>query len=145
MDKIVNVNGMQYKINSDIVLDSYQEKLVIDNLMNMSSDYDITSLSPASCPGPVLVGTTRTLTATASNGTPPYHYHWSVRRPDNVVDTPIDSYVVQYQFTQTGSYTISLYVTDTCPTGSMTSNTDSCSVTVVSCVVPVCSFTMSQT
>lgn len=91
--------------------------------------------SLASCPSTVTTGTLLTLSATASSGTAPYTYHWSVKKPDGSTDTSLTGSSNSYTFAQDGSYTVSVYVTDSCAAGAKTSSTDSCPI-VASTTVP---------
>lgn len=88
--------------------------------------------SLATCPSGVQIGSTMTLSATASSGTSPYTYIWSVKKPDGNIDTTLTGEINQYTFSQNGNYTISVYVTDSCVGGAKTSETQTCVVTVVS-------------
>lgn len=83
----------------------------------------------ATCPSTVTTGGTLTLSTSVSSGTAPYTYHWSITKPDGTIETLANQSSIQYSFAQNGSYTISIYVTDSCAGGSKTSNTDSCVIT----------------
>ena len=99
------------------------------NILN-TRENNIRSLS--TCPNTVTTGGTLTLTASASSGTPPYTYHWSVTKPDGTIDTSLTGTSNSYTFSQNGNYTVSVYTTDSCSTGAKTSNTDTCVISVTS-------------
>lgn len=86
----------------------------------------------SSCPCTVTVGTTLTLAATATSGTPGYTYHWTIKKPDGNIDSSLTGSSNSYTFSQVGDYTISVNVTDSCAAGAKVSNTDKCVVSVVS-------------
>lgn len=77
----------------------------------------------------VQVGGKLTLSANAIVGTPPYTYHWSIKKPDGNIDTVLTGENNLYTFSQAGDYTISVFVTDSCPGGAKTSEVQTCTVT----------------
>lgn len=87
--------------------------------------------SLATCIGSVTKGGMLTLSATASSGTAPYAYHWTVTKPDGTTETLANQATNQYVVSQNGEYTVSVYVTDSCAAGMKTSNIDSCKVVVL--------------
>jgi hypothetical protein len=103
----------------------------------------------ATCVGSKYVGQVITLTSTPTGGTAPY----AVTFRRNGVALPSGSFTNVPEGTaktmtytlvagDTPSVTISVYITDSCPTGAL-SNTDQCVVTVGSCNVPACGFVVS--
>ncbi len=114
----------------------------------------IRTLNPATCPGPKIVGQTTTLTSTPTGGTPgTAGYTVTFRRmvgatindlqtftgvpegsPRSMTYTPVAADVP--------SVTISVSVTDNCPTGAKT-NIDQCVITVSACNVPACGFVVT--
>lgn len=102
----------------------------------------VSRMSPATCVGTVVQGTTKTnLTMTGSGGTPPYKYEWIV-----------DGAVLQTFTGQTGTKTFShafnesvgahVYkarITDSCPTGAKVAE-DLCTITIQPlCTLPTIS------
>ena len=97
------------------------------NVLNIRGN-NVRSLVPT-CPSTVKTGGTLTLSASVTSGTAPYTYHWTVTKPDGTTDTSLTGASNSYTFATDGQYTVSVNVTDKCPTGSKTSNTESCTIT----------------
>ena len=112
----------------DDVLSLYRQGYRLEERSVGTRSLDIKSLT--TCPGTVPTGSTLTLSASASAGTPPYHYVWKVTKPGGVIETLTDQASNSYTFTTDGNYGISVYVTDTCldGTGTKTSPVQMCSV-----------------
>ncbi len=109
----------------------------------------IRTLNPATCPGAKYVGQEITLDSTPTGGTAPY----SIEFRRNGTALPSGSFTgvpegslrtMKYTLVagDTPSVTISVYITDSCPSGAKT-NTDQCVVTVSACNVPGCGFVVT--
>jgi len=87
------------------------------------------------CQSSFELDTNHTFYIEASSGTPPYIYNWLVLKPDNSIEKLENKQALTYKFTQLGTYNISVNITDSCLSGGLISETQSCSVTVVPVVV----------
>lgn len=141
MENILTINNQQYRIESNIPLSQEQMKeYVLQNIYN-----NVETL--ATCPQTSkYVGQTITLTSTPSGGTPNYNIEFrrnGVAIP-NATFTGVTTATINYTLiaADSPSVTISVYITDSCPTGAK-SNTDNCVVTVGTCNVPSCGFSVS--
>lgn len=99
-----------------------------DGRVNIGKRINIGSLATCGT-NTVQIGGMLTLSASASIGTPPYTYHWSIKKPDGSIDTTLAGEINQYTFSNAGDYTISVFVTDSCPGGVKTSQIQTCTVT----------------
>ena len=123
---IIQIESLSH-MSFDDVLSLYRQGYKLEERSVITRSLDIKSL--ATCPGTIQVGGSLTLSAIANAGTAPYHYNWTVTKPDGNVDTSLaDQMSNTYIFDTAGIYGISVNVTDTCPTGAKTSNIDSCTV-----------------
>lgn len=152
MEQILNINGIDYKINSTENLSIEQMNEVRKQVSGQTcSSCEGKPLKLASGPGtPIIVGDTRALTATITTaGTPPYTYNWYIKKPDNTDDDKLGrtTNIENYTFAYAGIYKIYLYVTDSCTGGAKSCRdpaTGTYDVTVsAACAVPVCNFTIS--
>lgn len=96
----------------------------------------LTTKSLATCPSSVQTGATLTLSASASSGTAPYTYHWSMVKPNGSTETLANQATNQYVVGSNGNYTVSVYVTDSCASGAKTSPTDSCVISASAGEIP---------
>lgn len=94
-----------------------------------NSGNEIRSL--ATCPSTVTTGNSLTLSTTASSGTAPYTYHWTITKPDGSTQTLANQATNTYTFAANGNYGISVYVSDSCAdgTGIKSSPPQTCTVT----------------
>ncbi|MDD3474333.1 MAG: hypothetical protein PHP08_00335 [Candidatus Dojkabacteria bacterium] len=125
--------GVEDITNSSIesVEKLYREGYRLNESYNVNEiNKQVSVKSLAACPSSLLQNTIKTLTASASSGTPPYTYHWSITKPGGVIDTSLTGSSIPYTFSLLGNYVVSVYVTDSCSSGSKTSNTDSCIINV---------------
>lgn len=122
-DDLISLYRQGYKLSEN---ESSIRSLATDR--DLHGQRAIADLS-ATCPGTVATGGTLTLSATASVGMAPYSYHWSVRKPDGIVQTLVNQAINPFTFATDGQYVISVNVTDSCPTGAKTSNTEICTIT----------------
>jgi hypothetical protein len=135
-EKIITLNNIEYCIKtedgrpltSDIISDTVKQLMI---KMNLSSEPNIVKLGTSTCPtSPIPLNTVGTLTASVTQGTAPYTYTWAITKPGGGVDTlPNSAGPHNYTFALTGTYSITLIITDNCPTGAL-SDSSSCSVTV---------------
>lgn len=110
----------------------------------------IRTLAPV-CPGAKIVGQQITLTSTPTGGTPgAAGYTLTFRRTAGATTTDLQTFTgvpegsprtMNYTLVAADvpSVTVSVYITDNCPTGAK-NNTESCTVLVSSCNVPACGF-----
>ena len=112
----------------------------MDKILLYSPRREYEFMSPATCPtgGIVQKGSTKNIKVEvkATNpGTPPYTF--KLERDDTEIYTYTGgateiSKTFSHTFNEAlGTYTYKGFVTDSCPTGAITSNIDSCSVTVI--------------
>ena len=112
----------------------------------------IKAMSPATCPTGKMVGQQITLTSTPTGGTAPYSVEF---RRGALPGTPLPNgtftgvaegspRTMNYTLVaaDSPSMTISVYITDSCPTGAK-NNTDSCVLDVGTCNVPACGFVVA--
>jgi len=147
MKKIITIGNQQYEIESTVPLSDEQlEQYALQKINNMNSDIVTLGTCPTTAK---YVGQLITLTSTPTGGMA--NYTVTFRR--NGVDLPGGSFTgVPEGTAKSMSYTlvaadspsvnISVYITDSCPTGAL-SNTDQCVITVKSCVTPSCGFVVS--
>jgi len=109
----------------------------------------IKTLNPATCPTGKMVGQQITLTSTPTGGTAPYSVEF--RRNGVAISGGTFTGVPEgsprtLNYTllaaDSPSMTISVYITDSCPTGAK-NNTDSCVLAVGTCNVPACGFAVA--
>ena len=124
MRQIVTIDGQPFEVNmtGEMTQEAYaqiqamarQQMQAMGGCLSCGGG-GLKVMAAPTCPANVLQGSTHTLTASASGGQAPLSYTWVIRRPDNVPDTRTGS-TVSYTFTQAGTYTINLTVTDSCST-----------------------------
>lgn len=146
-------------------------KILVENLKNMSTDqlvglyrqgYSIEgveeiippypeyiSLSPATCPGTITQGTTKTVTvAITTVGTEPYTLKFYVDDVQKTVSPTWDGTNKRFTFPWTFNETVGTHkyaaeVVDSCATGAKTSNRDYCNINIAAvCVEPVVTMTI---
>jgi hypothetical protein len=118
----------------------------IGNFVNGSGLKNLNIEGLATCgTNTVVTGQSLTLTATASAGTAPYTYNWTVTKPGSAGTVTLPNQATNtYTFATDGQYTISVYTTDSCTTGALSSAVQTCTVTASSSVVngpcgqPIC-------
>ncbi len=89
---------------------------------------DSIKLGTSTCPSSIQLNSNVLLTASTTQGTPPFSYLWTITKPDTTTDIFTDeSYT--YTFTQLGTYNVNLTVYDNCSLGSL-SDSSSCNVTI---------------
>lgn len=149
METIVTVNNQQFRIESNVSLSQEQKNEVIRQLSKngCSSCGNKSNISTlAACPGTKYVGESVRLTSTPSGGTSPYNIEF--RRNGTAIPggtfTGVTTATINYPLVDADSpsVTISVYITDSCPSGAK-NNTDQCVIDVGSCNVPNCGFTVS--
>ena len=124
---IIQIESLS-RMSFDDVLSLYRQGYKLEERSIGTRNLDIKSL--ATCPGTIPTGSTLTLSASASAGTPPYTYNWKVTKPGGAIDTLSNQVSNSYVFATDGTYSISVSVTDTCldGTGPKTSPVQTCSV-----------------
>lgn len=97
----------------------------------------IVKLGTATCGGPYVQNTQKTLTGSVtSGGTAPFTYTWTVTPPSGPVETYTGATKL-YTWALAGTYGIRLDVSDSCAGGAKT-DFATCNVVVTACVAPVC-------
>ena len=136
-EKIITLNGTEYSIKTQDG-QSLTPDLIEKVTQQLMAKFNITTDSPTilklgtpTCPtSSIPLNTVGTLTASVTQGTAPFTYAWTITKPGGGIDTlPNSAGPHSYTFALTGTYGISLTVTDSCPTGGL-SDSSSCSVTV---------------
>lgn len=96
---------------------------------------NIVKLSPASCIGSIIQGTAKTISMSISPGNPPYVLHFLVDGIEKTI-VPVwsgDNATFSYTFNESlGDHTYGSYAVDNCGTGNLISNTDECTISIVS-------------
>jgi len=167
MEEIVTVDGRQFKLVTDRPLTMEQKAQVIADIRKQtecetcsqkstdiytlpSGNTELKMMSPATCPtSPKYPGQTLTMSASGSGGTPPYTivFQWGaveVGRFTGVPENTTKSVTITItdDDAKSGAKTALVTIIDSCP-GTPKSCTDSCSVTLVPCPVPTCTFTVT--
>lgn len=129
IDEVVNMYRHGYRLE-----EIYPK---IDDIVPYSKrGYPYQFMNPAICPtSPITKGTTKDIKLeVTSPGTPPYTF--KVQRDDTEILTYTGgatetSKIWPHNFDEIpGTYNFNAFIKDSCPTGSKTSNIDSCSITV---------------
>ncbi len=140
MEEIITVNGQQYKLNTSTTLTQTQRNEIIDQLYEKNT---ILTLAPNYS---TVQGTTKNIVINASSGTAPYKYTIIMDTTNVAINVSFTGTTISvpHLFNESvGTHTLKVYVTDSCATGVLTSNTDTSTITITApCTVPVCSFTV---
>lgn len=128
IDDIVNMYRQGYR------LDEFYPNM--DKILPYSPGREYEFMSPASCPTPIIQGTTKTLTiAVTTLGTPPYTAKFYVDGALKTItatwNSANNSFTFPWTFNETvTNHTYAAEVVDSCTTGAKTSNRDTCTVAI---------------
>jgi hypothetical protein len=128
---IIQVESLSH-MSFDDILSLYRQGYKLEDRTSLIGN-GMRSL--ATCQNTVTTGDTLTLIATAGAGIAPYSYHWTVTKPGGSVQTLADQTTNTYAFTTDGQYKISVYTTDSCTTGALSSGVQTCNVVASPAVV----------
>jgi hypothetical protein len=144
MENIVTIDNQQYKVESNVPLSQEQMK---EYVMQKINNYNRNIATLATCPQTSkYVGQAITLTSTPTGGTSPYNIEFrrnGVAMPGGTF-TGVTTATINYTLVaaDSPSVPISVYITDSCPSGAK-NNTDQCTITVGTCNVPNCGFSVA--
>lgn len=132
-EKLLTLEQIQ-KLSTDDIINHYRNGYKLSGCKNCL-DTTIRGLSPASCIGSIVQGTTRTINLSVNPGTSPYTLHFLVDGVEKSVAPTWSGNNVTFSYTfieSLGNHTYGTYITDNCGVGSLSSNTDSCTINIVS-------------
>ena len=151
MQKILNINGMDYNISYDGNITPYIEDLVRNTIMEQQNEM---TLGTSTCPstGQITQGSSHPITLTAASGTPPFTFNVDVDTTPTLTYTggvSETSHTFTYTFPEsTGSHTYKGTIINSCG-----SDSSQCSISITSgatptptpppCTVPSCNFSIS--
>lgn len=156
MQYMTTLGGRQFAVNSNVPLTQQQVNYYASQKMQgaggcpscagakAAGSGGVMRLGTATCPTTAIaLNSTHTLTGSVvSGGTAPFTYTWTITPPTGTPVT-LTGASQSYTFTQAGSYTVAMTVTDSCTAGAKTDSA-SCTVTVsATCTNPNCTFVMS--
>lgn len=130
--KILKIDDIK-NLSLDTLIEAVRNGYEIEKT---NSHYSVTKL--ATCQTSTKeVGQSTTLSATPSNGTAPYTVNilkdgTVIRQFTNVAANQTVTHIYTFVSGDVGTHTFSTVAYDSCSSGSKTSNTDQCTVTVVS-------------
>lgn len=157
MQKILNVNGIDYKIMSDKELTQEQLNTVMKKISNEPLNVRNTlesppgqplTLNPATCPtGTIYVGRTIRMSAVVSGGTAPYTVSFKVGGVEKKVNTLTAAGTTTFDYLtvagDVGSKTYTVDVKDSCLSSTPGLATDFCNITVAACPPPTVTMTIT--
>lgn len=140
--RTLEINQM-HKMSIDDIVSMYRqgyrlEELYpnMDKILPYSPRGEYEFMSPATCPTPIVQGTTKTLTiAVTTLGTPSYtpkfYVDGALKTITATWNSSNNSFTFPWTFNETvASHTYAAEVVDSCITGVKTSNRDTCTVTI---------------
>lgn len=122
------------RLSTDDIVNHYRNGYKLSGCKNCLGA-TIRGLSPASCIESIVQKTTRTISLSVNAGTPPYTLHFLVDGVEKTVAPTWSGNNVTFSYTfieSLGNHTYGTYIIYNCGVGSLSSNTDSCTINIVS-------------